>query len=143
MMATVAVVAVGLAVFPFREDRLSIDSVTGSTMDETYWYLLRTRQTVQRSALEDWIIRNDGHYSPNWYCYSSRTQTIFGIGRGCRMAPEIYTLRAGDLNDRFVSSATDREIATFVHVMRTGTQDQQSEAVENVCGSIVENRQLR
>jgi hypothetical protein len=91
---------------------------------------------VQRSAIEDWIIRRGRRYTPKWQFLSGYGESVFGhpLYRGCSPAPEIYLLRAGDLNTRFVETASDSEIGEFVRTMQKGTRPEKAQAVKTACG---------
>ena len=117
--------------FDARHDRGWIDPVTGSMKRQTTWFGIGS-PIVERSAIEKWIVRRDGHYVNQWKFLHDTSKSLFGIPIcfGCGRAPEIYSLSAGEFNDRFVARATDQEIGDFVAVMETGSSDQKLKAVE-------------
>ncbi len=125
-----ALVLVGLTI-PYRSTLGWIDPVTGSMKFERRIFGVPVSNSVQTSAVERWLLRQEGGYTNRWkfthetsdYAWGGRT---FGQGS----PPEIWWLRAGEQNDAFVRRSTDADLADFVGTMREGTPGQQRRAVE-------------
>jgi hypothetical protein len=128
------IVAVALAALIFGAGRtvsgyrIWIDPVTGSMKHESSFLIFPNSTEVSRSELERWIIRHEGAYKPRWDHLSTGTRTLFGRSFACSLSPPIFPLQ-GRVNAEFVRSSTDREIVEFVRIMRTGTEEEQKQAV--------------
>jgi hypothetical protein len=144
LIASVAIVAGGLFAwnFPVRSDRIWIDPITGSMRGRTDWLFFSTPPRLEPSAIERWIIKHEGRYDPDWHMLTRAEKNVLGrtVARGCAAAPAIYPLHAGDLNDRYVSTATDSDIGEFVRVMKEGTGSERERAVEAACKGTIEGR---
>src|SRR5438128_297864 len=124
LVAVVILVSL-LAAFTTPHHELGwIDPVTGSMKRQTQWFGFSTSTMVDQSAIEKWIIRHEGRYSSHWAFLHDTSMTAWGrsVEFACAMAPDIYALHAGELNDEFVRGASEPEINEFLQVMRTGSE---------------------
>jgi len=53
------------------------------------------------------------------------------------------SLKAGDRNSNFVRACTDQEIGEFVKMMRSGTEDEKTKAVETASEKIGKSEGFR
>lgn len=122
-------------IIPVRDQVIRIDSVTGSEMTKDRWFGITTKTVVKPTAIEAWIVRREGKHRPTWAFLSVRSRSLVGnlISIGCGMAPPSYPLHYAGLNEAFVARASDRQIAEFVRVMRTGTDAEREKAVDVAC----------
>lgn len=110
-----------------------IDPVTGSMKSQTRWFGFATSSLINKSALEEWVIRHEGGHENQWSPLYNTSKTAFGrpFCFECNLSPPIHALHAGALNDEFVRNSTDRELSQFLEIMRNGTAEEQRRAVEN------------
>jgi hypothetical protein len=136
-IAVVIALLASLVVFnvPVQHNRGWIDPVTGSMKTESSLLFVTTSLEIKKSALERWIVVQAGQYVNDWRFLYDISRAVFGnvTAHACGLAPDIYALEARDLNDRFVSSATDEMITEFVRVMRNGTDSDRERAVDAAC----------
>jgi hypothetical protein len=102
-------------------------------MTESIWLgRIQSDPVVTQSALEKWIIQNEGSHSPNWQFLNENGKTLFGTTTYCAVGghplPPIYTSRP--ILDDFVQKASSGEISALVNVLRTGTFDEQEAALK-------------
>lgn len=115
---------------PYHKENVWCDRVTGSTKSQTTWFLVPTSTTIQHSALERWIINQEGSYTSSWKWYGRQTWFFpLGGARECGSPPPIYSLH-DSLSERFVRSLSDSELAEFVVVMRHGSEAEQEAAID-------------
>jgi hypothetical protein len=101
---------------------------------QTRRFLVFVSTATEESAIERWVVRHEGTYSNTWRPLSDTSYfAIDGPCLSCSMAPEIYPLHTGGLNDDFVRRASDAEIAEFVRIMRFGAATERERAVESAC----------
>lgn len=116
---------------PVYRSRTWVDPVTGSRKTQAAFLIFWTSPEVRQSEIERWIVRNEGAYLPRWRHLSTRSDSFFGgVAAACSLAPAIFPLGSGDRDLEFIRRSTDREIAEFVRIMRTGTEDEKKQAVE-------------
>src|ERR1700733_15094707 len=137
--ATILILVVCLipaGILPCHSDLGWIDPVTGSMKYQTRIFLVPVWTSIESSDIEKWVVSREGKCSHDWQILYNTSTTLLGRrSRGCGRGPEIYPLHAGlgGLNTGFVHNATDREIAEFVRIMRTGTAAEKEEAAEAAC----------
>ena len=113
------------------QTRLRVDAVTGSVERQTTWPLgIATGPRIDVSPLEQRLIATGTTWTRDWRVLTYREQNVFGgaTSRACASAPPIYSFRSG-LED-FVAASSDHEIRQFVRVIATGTEAEQSAAIE-------------
>ena len=125
------------SIVPFRSFLCWVDPVTGSVKWQVRYFEIPISTQVTTSALERWILRREGRYSPRWQFVSDTSQTLFQTCHGCGATPPIYPFHAGEVNDAFVRVASDSEIAEFVDIIRTGTLAQQEQAVDQASNILI------
>ncbi len=131
--ASLALAAFAVANVPARSVRVLVDPVSGSVRRQEWGLVVRQADSVEQSDLERWIIRYEGSYTRQWKGVYHTGFSITGrvVSRGCSVGSPIYTaslFRKGF--ERFVHATPDPEIAEFVRIMRTGTWDEQRQAVD-------------
>lgn len=126
----------GYLALPYRTLTVWIDPVTGSIKTQKCQFPFFAQPVVTHSAIESWLVRNEGGYSPSWQCLSETSDTPFGRFRGCSSAPAIYVFHSERKNILFVQMLSHQEIAGFVRVMRTGSEPQKRAAVETASARI-------
>ncbi len=120
-------------VVPLRQSQSWFDPVTGSMKHQTWLVSIPMPSTESHSEIERWIVRHEGSHRPRWQTLGISVEMLFGGPRiGCTSGIPIYRLLWGDYCADFVRESTDQEIAKFVHIMRTGTEDEQRQAVQTV-----------
>ncbi len=143
LIAILVLIAAMLAawIVPVRNDRIWIDSVTGSMKQQTCWFFVCQTSEEKPSAIEHWITQHEGTHKADWRFLSRTSKNLFGnvVSRGCALAPEIDPLHQADLNTSFVHAATDAEVREFVRTMRTGSPRERTRAVELACRKAVES----
>jgi hypothetical protein len=107
-----------------------VDPVTGSTKTQTTSGLFSRRTVLERTALDEWVRRNEGAYSDRWVLLYERRESGGRRSYACSRPPAISE-RLGDSRSvaAFVAAATGRELGSFVRVMRTGTEAEQAAAL--------------
>lgn len=124
-----------VGVLPYRIDQGWMDPITGSMKRQTRFCLIPVWTTTTTSAIENWIIHHEGQYTPHWRFFYETSSALLYHANGCSLAPEIYPLRAGGLglDDDYIQSASDEDIAEFVRIMRFGTAAEKEQAVQSAC----------
>jgi hypothetical protein len=118
-------------------------SVCGAQRRQTVWFGWRRPERVQETALGAWIGRKEKQHEHSWQFVHRRMRSVFGgtLGWACGRAPAIYSLATlGDAMDRYVGSASDEELSALVAVLRTGTDEEQRQAVQRAWDRVLESK---
>jgi hypothetical protein len=87
---------------------------------------------VKASALDKWIVKENGSHTHEWkYTEYMDTYLFGGKAFTCWKAPPISFVSIDILND-FVDSASPTQIREFVEVMHHGTEKQQKETIDHL-----------
>ena len=116
---------------PVWRQMVWIDAVSGSTKERVDWVFgLNGSETIKRSALSDWIERQEGNVTFDWRHVNGTWFTILGRPTGFShgRAPAIYIFPEYYIRT-FVENSDDDELRRFVDTMRSGSDDEQHEAV--------------
>ena len=132
---SIIISAVAIALFPLHRNDLGwIDPVSGSTKHQIKLFGVSVSTVIEQSTLERWIVDHEGRYTNDWrFLHDTSSHLVYGKTYACGMTPEIYSLSKSELNDAFVRGSSDKEIAEFVKIMRTGTPSEQKLAVDQAC----------
>jgi hypothetical protein len=129
-VATLAVL-VFLVLTPLREVESRVDAVTGSISYKTTWFgVLRLGPDLRPSPLEVWARAMGVNWRSDWHLLSDVEYSLLGTSRGCSPAPPIYGMRP--LMKPFVQNASEQEQRDFLQIMQTGSDAQQTAAVDAV-----------
>lgn len=120
-----------------RREMPWVDAVTGSTKEQTRWYVFdyETTPVIQRSALEAWLADREGSMRHDWRNVAGTGKNILGrpMSRAHGRAPPVYALATKhEVIEVFVNNASVDEVAEFVRIMRMGSEDEQHAAVDRV-----------
>lgn len=128
-----ATISASVAIGSIRKTDLGwVCAVCGSGMTQTQWSLgLSTEPQVRQSALDLWILHNKGGHSHDWRTIKFTESTLLsGRASNCGTAPPILAC-SSDFMKYFVNSASHEQLQAFVHVMQTGTDQEQERAVQD------------
>ena len=129
LLLTAAVLSLPLV--GVMETSIRVDAVTGSVERQTTWPLgITTGPRIDVSPLEQRLSAMGAAFTRDWRLLTRTDRNIFGgaTRRGCASAPPIHSL--GAALDLFLATATDDEVRELVRVMTTGTEAEQSAAIE-------------
>ncbi len=143
LAAAVVVLLVVSLVVPAKLESGWVDPVTGTTRYETRWLgCFSGTPTIERTALDAWLVREEGLVTYDWRQIVGTSGTIWGRAhsRGHGRAPEVLSLR-GELMTMFVKASSDDELRRFVDTMRHGTRSEQRDAVNRAFETAIEGHE--
>lgn len=108
-----------------RVDAQYVDPVTGALMRTTSYWGVQTRETIETTALGNWLEARGQSQPPQWKFLGY--EEGFGA-RGCGEAAPIYYLRSS--MPRVLELLSEDELLALVDILRNGTYDEQMTAVE-------------
>ncbi len=117
-------------VVPFWVQDSWIDEVTGSSRSTLkILYLVPVSKDRTTTAVERWIIQHKGVCANRWKQYSGLDKNVYGqvLSRACSLSPPSRYLN--QIEDDFLEEISVEAMEEFLEVMRTGTRDQQQDAV--------------
>jgi hypothetical protein len=106
------------------------DPVTGSRKSQTKFLFLQIRQTREISPLQTWMDEHHIAYQQQWQFLARSGESLFGrtLMRGCGSAPPNYSLLT--FMEDYLKLAGESQIRELIHILQTGTQEQQQAAVD-------------
>jgi hypothetical protein len=123
---------------PVRTETNWIDPVTGSRRSQVRWFgSVRLPMRYEASALERWIVREEGSYLPAWQIDISVTSNAFNLPFqwACGKGAPINQFEL-PLMERWVNESSPEEIARVVQIMREGSREEQRKAIAAACDQV-------
>ena len=131
VVAAVLLLAVAAPTVTVRQVESRMDSITGSMTWKTVWLFgIASDPRVDVSPLETRLKSSGIQWTPSWQFLHNTHRNVFGRATfyACGSAPPIYQL--SPLLKAFAAASTDAELREFVRVMQSGTDAEQTAAVE-------------
>jgi hypothetical protein len=104
----------------------------GSRRGESDAFGIAFDRWYERSAMEKWLNDHQQPHAHNWRCVRDTGMNLFGrmMSTSSAGAPPIYSMGFNSLLDQFIAKSTDEEVMGFAHVLATGNELEQLQAVQ-------------
>lgn len=132
----VTVVGIAWPRLPYKTEVVQICPISGSILREVVWFGFSREQTVESTALEEWIRDREPDFAPQFEPWCQYRTFLFSVRRTCSKSPSIFLLRS--VQDRLVADLSESRIKDLIRILRSAEPKQKREFVETVLDEIPE-----